>query len=218
MREYERREAKDEARIQEKTDEVQAVFGERLIGKIATRIAIDDRPRPSTTVWAQGAVGEERVATQLDSLAEFGIVALHDRKVPDTRVNIDHLVITPWDVWTIDAKRYVGKRPEFYTEGGLFGIGATTGLKVGGRKSDGLVDGVIWQQSVVQAALGDSVTVRGLLCFVDGDWPLIGGDFTVKGVRVCWPKRLAKELLKASEPTIDTAAISRQLASAFPPA
>jgi len=69
-------------------------------------------------------------------------VALHDRKVPGTRANIDHLVITPWDVWTIDAKRYVGKRPEFYVEGGILGIGATTGLKVGGRKSDGLVDGV----------------------------------------------------------------------------
>ena len=33
------------------------------------------------------------------------------------------------------------------------------------------------------------VPVRGVLCFVDVDWPLIGGPFTVQGVDVLWMRR-----------------------------
>ena len=49
-----------------------------------------------------------------------------------------------------------------------------------------------------QAGIGD-LPVRGVLCFVEADWPLIGGDFTVDGVEVLWPKKLA-ERLTAKEP------------------
>ncbi|MDR0782529.1 MAG: NERD domain-containing protein [Propionibacteriaceae bacterium] len=217
--EYERRKAKDQATIQAQTDRAQAMFGQGLVGRIATHLAVDHRPRPSTEVWAQGAVGEERVAARLDALADVGVTTLHDRRIPGTSANIDHIAITPWGVWVIDTKRYIGKRPEVYTEGGFLGIGSTPRLKVGGRKKDQLVDGVLRQCSLVQTALGDSIQVRGLLCFIDSDWPLIGGDFTIRGIRVCWPKRLAKELLQPrTQPTVDTTEVSRLLATRFPEA
>src|SRR5690606_33028447 len=134
-----------------------------FIGRVATFLAVDDSPRQSTVAWAQGAAGEERVAASLEALAEVGVLALHDRRLPGTRANIDHLVVTPWGVWVVDAKLYAGKRPDFRVEGGFLGFGGTTHLTVGGRKKDDLVDNVLWQVERVQAAVGDMVTVRGIL-------------------------------------------------------
>lgn len=217
-REFARRKARDDAAIEAKKAEVRATFGDGFIGKVATFLAVDDSPRRSTSVWAQGAVGEERVAAQLDPLAEVGVIALHDRRIPGTKANIDHIAVTPWGVWVVDAKRHLNKRPDLVTEGGFMGIGGTDRLTVGGRKQDKLVDGVLSQIEKVQAALGEATSVRGILCFVDADWPLIGGHFSVRGVRVVWPRRLPKELLQTVPPTVDAQAVARALASAFPPA
>jgi hypothetical protein len=218
MREFERRKARDDARIDAQKANVRATFGDGFLGRVATFLAVDDSPRRSTSVWAQGAVGEERVAGQLDALTEVGVVALHDRRIPGTKANIDHLVVTPWGVWVIDAKRYLNKRPGITTEGGILGIGGTDRLTVGGRKRDQLVDGILWQVHRVTSELEEGRSARGILCFVDADWPLIGGHFTVRGVRVVWPKRLAKELLQAAPPVLDVEAVSRALAEKFPPA
>ena len=218
QREYERRKAKDDARLAEQKANVRAVFGTGFLGRVATLLAVDDRPRRSTQVWAQGAVGEERVADWLDRLTEVGVIALHDRRIPGTRANIDHVAITPWGVWVIDTKRYLNKRPDVVTEGGFLGFGGTTRLTVGGRKKDELVEGVLWQVERVRAVIGDSPSVRGVLAFVDADWPLIGGDFMVRGVAVLWPKRLVKVMLRREPPTVDVDALARVVAASFPPA
>ena len=57
------------------------------------------------------------------------------------------------------------------------------------------------QVALVGPALVDEpkVPVRGVLCFVDADWPLIGGAFTVNDVAVLWPKKL-KALMTESGP------------------
>ena len=36
-----------------------------------------------------------------------------------------------------------------------------------------------------------------MLCFVEADWPLIGGAFTTRGVKVLWPKKLDSQLAAA---------------------
>jgi hypothetical protein len=48
------------------------------------------------------------------------------------------------------------------------------------------------QLALVRTALADQpdVPVRGVLCFVDADWPLIGGAFNVQDVAVLWMKKL----------------------------
>ena len=96
-REYERRKAKDEQRIREK-------WGR--FGGIA--VALSDE-RQSTTAWERGAVGEERLGARLDALASEDIAVLHDRRIPRSKANIDHIVITRAGIWVIDAKRYKGK-------------------------------------------------------------------------------------------------------------
>ncbi len=54
--------------------------------------------------WLRGAAGEQATAAVLAGLANRRWVVLHDRAVPGTRANIDHLVIGPTGVWLIDSK------------------------------------------------------------------------------------------------------------------
>ncbi len=110
------------------------------------------------------------------------------------------------------------KRPDVVIEGGLFGIGGTRRLTVGGRRKDELVEGVLRQVAEVRRVVGDAAPVRGALAFVDADWPLIGGDFVVRGVAVVWPRRLAKLMLRRDAPTVDVDDVSRRIAERFPPA
>jgi hypothetical protein len=57
---------------------------------------------------------------------------------------------------------------------------------------------------VIRAALGASEShetpLMGMLCFVDGDWPLIWGSFTIDGLHVLWPKAAAKQLTRPGFP------------------
>ncbi len=69
-------------------------------------------------------------------------------------------------------------------------------LLVGRRDRTKLVDGVIKQVDVVRGVVGDEVAVHGVLCFVEADWPLVGGSFTTRGVDVLWPRKLYPILQK----------------------
>jgi len=70
--------------------------------------------------WQSGERGEIAVARVLDSLTAHSIPALHDRRIPHMRSNIDHIAIGPAGVYVIDAKRYVRQRVEVRRFGGLF--------------------------------------------------------------------------------------------------
>lgn len=202
-REYERRKAKDEEKLREK-------WGR--LGGIAVALADE---RPHTKSWDRGAIGEERLGARLDALAADGLAVLHHRRIPGSKANIDHIAITPSGIWLIDAKRYKG-RPELRIEGGILRPRVEK-LLVGRRNRTALVDGVLRQLDVVRDLVGD-VPVTGALCFIEADWPLIGGAFSTRGIHVVWPKRLAKELTEQSAGDIDVAEIRKSLASRFKPA
>jgi hypothetical protein len=208
-REHERRKASREARIR--------TAHPRIGGLV---LALSEEPQ-STTAWAVGARGEELLAKRLDSLVDQGVLTLHDRRIPGTQANIDHIVIAPTGVYVIDAKRYKG-RPNLRAEGGLFRT-RTERLFVGSRDCSKLVAGVHKQMSLVQAAVGTSgaheTPIVGMLCFVDGDWPLIGGSFTIEGLHVLWPKAAAKQLIRPGPlGEGQRRSLYRYLAAAFPPA
>jgi nuclease-like protein len=185
-REHERRRATRESRIR--------TAHPRLGGLI---LALSDEPT-TTQVWATGAKGEEMLAARLDQLAAQGVRLLHDRRIPPTKANIDHIAIAPAGVFVIDAKRYKG-RPQLRIEGGFIRPRTET-LVVGGRNCTKLVDGVRKQVQLVQAALSGAgigdVPVHGMLCFVQADWPMFGGAFSIDGVQVLWPKKATEHLLK----------------------
>ena len=88
---------------------------------------------------------------------------------------------------------------------------------VGRRDCTKLVDGVLKQADLVGELVGD-VPVTAALCFVEADWPLIGGSFSTRGVHVLWPKRLAKLLVEAPVGEIDVAAVRQSVATRFKPA
>ena len=203
-REYERRQAKREARIREKHP--------KLGGLI---LAVTDEPQ-STKAWDTGAVGEERLGQKLNELASDTVRILHDRRIPGTRANIDHIAVTPTGVYVIDPKRYAG-RPTLKIEGGLLRP-RTEKLLVGGRDRTKLVDGVLKQLDVVRSVVGTDVPVTGVLCFIEADWPLIGGSFTTRGVEVLWPKKLYPRLAAPTPVKVDIDAVHRALAAALPPA
>jgi hypothetical protein len=90
---------------------------------------------------------------------------------------------------------------------------------VGTRDCTKVVDGVLKQMDVVRAVVGADVAIHGVLCFVEADWPLIGGAFTTRGVHVVSPRKLYPKLhVDGPLATTEVEALHRQLAAALPPA
>lgn len=199
--EHERRRAKDKAKTR-------AAWGK--LGGIAVALTPE---RSSTRVWATGAIGEEIVGAKLDAIASDQIRVLHDRRIPKSKANIDHIVVTPGGVWVIDTKRYVDKRIEKRVEGGLFSPRVEK-LWVRGDKTS-LVTGLTKQVALVEAAV-PGVPVKGVLCFVDGDWAWFADPFTVSDVLVLWPKKLVQLLTKEQSGGFDVASVHAAVMDAFP--
>ena len=216
-REFDRRRQAREARVRAKHPKLGGII-----------LALGQEPQ-STTSWDTGARGEERLGQRLSELCSDSLLVLHDRKIPRTRANIDHIAVTPTGIWVIDAKKYQG-RPALRVEGGILRH-RTEKLLVGSRDCTKLIDGVVKQVDVVHDVLlpggrpeGDGrpwgrVPIRGVLCFVEADWPLLGGAFTIRGIDVLWSKKLYPQL-KAHGPlnASSIAEIHRHLAETLPPA
>ena len=151
------------------------------------------------------------------------VVVLHDRRIPGTRANIDHIAITRSGiVWAIDAKNYSGKVQRI-DKGGWFSTDLR--LYVGRRDCTKLVHGMAKQVDAIRAALGESVVrelsvnVRAALCFVDAEWSLFAKPFGLAGVWIGWPKALSASLSAEGELAPEHLAIlARRVAHALPPA
>jgi hypothetical protein len=200
---YERLHTRREERIEQR-------WG-RLSGLVK---AFTDDPQ-STTAWARGGEGERRVGARLDdALGETGVV-LHDRRIPGSRANIDHLVVAASGVWVVDSKRYSGL-VERRTVGGWFRRDLR--LYVGRRDRTPLVEGVEWQLEAVERALGDwDVPLEAVLCFIDSEWGWFARPFQFKGVWVTWPKELCRMILRTG--SLDSGqveVVASRLALCFP--
>jgi hypothetical protein len=120
--------------------------------------------------FRSGELGEPAVGAMLDQRAAKGsLIALHDRRMPAGRGNIDHLAVCPSGVFVIDAKQYSGKVR--VDDRGVRGVK----LMIAERDRTKLIDGPERQMSAVGDALtahghGD-VPVRGVLCFTTGGLP-----------------------------------------------
>jgi len=218
-REYERRKGNDERHVAEWKERVHSKHP--VLGGLMLAVA-DEPKHHGTRAWDVGAHGEEVFAASLDRLADAGLYFLHDRRIPPTRANIDHIVIAPSGVYVIDAKNYTG-RAQLRVTGGIFSPRVEK-LLVGRRDCSKLVDGVHKQvdrvsELLARDGIGQDVPVRGMLCFVEGDWPLLGGSFTVGGLDVLWPKK-ARKIIAAPGTLGDDRlrVLHRHLAAEFPPA
>jgi hypothetical protein len=175
--EFDRRHAKREERIRSAHP--------RLGGLI---LALSDDPQ-STAAWKSGAVGERKLGDKLAGLGDT-IIALHDRQVPKSRANLDHVVVGPAGVYVVDAKRYKNAKIAVRRSGGFL-TPARTQLMVSGRDKTKLVEAMAWQVAAVRAALAASAEfadtpVIAALCFLDAEFPFFGtieiGNVRVRGL------------------------------------
>lgn len=172
-REYERRKGNRETRVKDK-------FGRRLGGVV---LALTDDPQ-STRAWATGARGEQKFAAALEGVDDLRV--LHDRRVPKSQANIDHIVIAPAGVFVVDAKNYRGTIA-IRNRGWFFRPDHR--LYVGRRDCSALAAGLGWQVEAVVAALAAAGVdllppVVPVLCFIDGEWPLFSAPDEYAGVRL----------------------------------
>lgn len=202
-REYERRRAKREAKTRERHPRIGGLL-----------LKLQEAPKHEEA-WARGAAGEEELAASLARRCPAAIV-LHDRRMPGSRANIDHLAVVPSGVYVIDAKRYKGKievRKPFFGD---------PKLVIGGRNKTKLIAGLERQAEAVRAALAPlvpRVRVSKCLCFVgDPEMPVVR-RLEIDGVPLFYPRRLAKQLRQPGElGAEEIGRIVAALAQRFPPA
>ena len=145
----------------------------RWAGSSSSSRTIRSRRRPGPRVLVARSCSARRLNDELDGKA----VVLHDRKMPGTSANIDHIVIGPNGVWVIDAKRYDGD-VELRDVGGW----RRTDLRlyVNNRDQTKLTAGLDKQHDAVRAVLDDmlqvTMPIKRCLCFVKATWPLIGAQ------------------------------------------
>ena len=102
----------------------------RQSGRPVVRASVDGFHRPKAERYRRGRSSPEGFfddsydyaalkAALLDPLRDEGLAVLHDRRIPYSKANIDHLIVAPWGVFIVDAKNYKGK-VETRNRGGFF--------------------------------------------------------------------------------------------------
>lgn len=230
QREYERRSvrrlAKIEAEVAADTAwRTEAKHAHPILGRIVAAATAKPTlgPEPQyIKAWTVGADGEQKVGHRLEewAAADDDRVVLHDRRIPGTRANIDHLAVGAAGVWVIDAKEYAGK-VEHLNAGTIFR--PDWQLRVGGRNRSKLATGVQWQVSRVTEVLeaADAVLkplVKGMLCFVGADWSWFAKPFVFEDIAVVWPLAAVEILSRPADSGANVTALAHILARAFPPA
>jgi hypothetical protein len=202
-REYERRRTKREAKTRERHPRIGGLL-----------LKLQDAPEHEQA-WARGAAGEEELAASLARRCPEAIV-LHDRRMPGSRANIDHIAVVPSGIYVIDAKRYKGKievRKPFFGDAKLV---------IGGRDKTKLIVGLQRQAEAVRVALTPlvpDIRVNKCLCFVGNPEMPVVRRLEIDGVPLLYPKRLAKQLRQPGESNAEEIGrIVAALAQRFPPA
>jgi hypothetical protein len=171
--------------------------------------------------WETGAIGEEQLAASLARRCP-NVLVLHDRRMPGSRANIDHLAVAPSGVYVIDAKRLKG---EIEVRKAVFG---KQQLIVRGRDKTKLVDGLERQVEAVRAGLTlieKEVPVQACFCFIKpADHAGPSGiprvrTLKIKDFELLYPRRLAKRLNRPGQLSAEEAeVIAEALVELFPAA
>lgn len=160
---------------------------------------------------AAGCRGERAVCSELSRLALDGVHHLDDRRWrgdPESRANVDHLVVGPQGVFVVDAKNWAGT---IEVRGGRV-------LQDGVPRDERLL-ALGWLVHRVQdalAAAGSAHRSRGLVCFAS---PQPALPAAVGSLLLTDLPRLVERL--AAEPAVltveEVSDLTEQLAAEFPP-
>ncbi|MGW6605169.1 nuclease-related domain-containing protein [Streptomyces sp. NPDC055036] len=136
--------------------------------------------RRTRTSWAKGAAGEVATARLLAPLARRGFGVLHDRAIPGSRANLDHLVIGTAGVAYVDSKAWLSKKSKLKVEGGT--------LRYGRYDQSEALRKVIWEAEQAARALG--CDVRPFVAVHGAKVPGPRGRIEIQGVTVVSAKKL----------------------------
>ena len=148
--------------------------------------------------WGIGAHGESITERELERLPD-GYEILHDRRLPGSRGNVDHVAVGPGGVFVVESKRMAGKlsirRDEVFIRG----------------RRTGMVDQVLHQvetiERVLEAAGHGAVPVLPVLFIQKADAPwLVGRPLGV--VIVLSGRQLRRRIIR-STPLLEKDAVSR---------
>jgi hypothetical protein len=137
----------------------------------------------STIAWLTGAEGEERTRKFLRPLEAQGFRVIHDKLIPHSRANIDHIVVGPPGVFIIETKNYAGR----------IRIGDDEVSVAGHRRSQIVAQAK--REAAAVAAVVAPTAVTPLLCVHRAElgWFKMEAD----GVRIVGPREMVKFLRKA---------------------
>lgn len=152
------------------------------------------------------------MALALETRCGASVRLLHDRCMPRSRTNIDHVAVAPTGVWVIDAKKYKGKvevRTPLFDKPTLI---------VNRRDKSKLADGLAKQVAAVYAAVGTDVPVRGAFCLLEAELPLLR-TLSFRGYPLLSRRKMAKRLnATGALPDERVRELATLLADRFPPA
>jgi hypothetical protein len=190
-------------------------WGTGLVAQVVRTFS--EEPR-STRAWAIGAAGEEKLACELAEVPDFWV--LNDRRVPGTRGNIDHILVSNAGVLVVDAKNHRGTI-EIRDRGGF--LRSDYRLTIAGRDCSSMADKMVWQVEAVQAALvrrgvDPLPKLTAVLCFLSVEWPLFRPPDSFRGVRLESARSLKRLIANGSELDVDrAAAVAAALSLELPP-
>ncbi|MFD4143046.1 nuclease-related domain-containing protein [Streptomyces sp. NPDC058572] len=163
--------------------------------------------------WVVGAAGEARTARLLAPLVRKGhAVVLHDRAVPNSRANLDHLVFTVAGAAYVDTKNWTSGKSRLTVQGGI--------LRYGRYDQSRALQTVVWEAEQAARVLG--IPVRPVVAVHGAKVPAPRGRMEIGGVTVVEAKRL-RGLLRSLPPqpgwdSARMAAVGQQAEQALPPA
>ena len=209
--------AEGERRVARRVQRVSARYG-----PAAAAVAEHMAEREMAASWGKGSNGESRLAAFVAREVGDAVIALHDRQVPGTRGNIDHIFVAPSGVWVVDSKALKGA-VDRRNAGSAWR--PRNELYVGGRKRTVLAKGVDKQVECVLTALRlepkmkKGTPVHGALCLVESEWRLFDFPFQIGSVWVLYPGALRKRLKKRGPLTVEQMNLAADaLDRALPPA
>jgi hypothetical protein len=203
-------------RAARKVEEARLKYGDH-----AAELAREMAGRDAAASWGKGAEGESWLASYIAREVGERVIALHDRLIPGTRGNIDHIFVAPTGVWIVDAKAYKGNLTQREI-GPLWR--RENEIVVRGRNQTKLAAGVVHQVDAVIAALRSDEShhgtdVHAVLCFTHAGWGLLDLPFQIGNVLVMYPGALKKRLRKRGDLSQDLMQrIARRLDVSLPPA
>lgn len=171
------------------------------------------RERARASSWEQGASAERIVGAWLDRID--GIEALHDRRVPGSRITIDHVAIGAAGVFVIDARLSGLRLPP--SDARRFVRPDDQTFDVVRDREKVLAKLATRTQAVGRVLAGVPVPIAPALCLVEADGPVRARELVLDGVWVGTPDALPSLVARPGLLDRETvAALAARLARRLP--